>query len=206
MQDESPARPDPESLAQPGRLEVGQKAPRVETTTLEGTLLVIPHSERLVHLQFRRFAGCPICNLHLQSIARRHEELADAGIVEVAVFHSNADDLRSYGSLPFSVIADPERSLYAKFGVETSARALLDPRSWSAAARGLFRSRPTLSLSGGPLGLPGDFLIEPSGRIAALKYGAHADDQWSVDEILAAARSSSASTREGSRNRAGATV
>jgi hypothetical protein len=28
----------------------------------------------------RRFAGCPICNLHLREIARRHDELVAAGI------------------------------------------------------------------------------------------------------------------------------
>jgi hypothetical protein len=42
-----------------------------------------------------------------------------------------------------------------------------------------------LRLSGGPLGLPGDFLIAPSGQIKAVKYGTHAYDQWSVDELIA---------------------
>ena len=44
--------------------------------------------------------------------------------------------------------------------------------------------RPT----GGLLGLPADFLIAPDGRIAALKYGQHAYDQWTVDELLDHAR------------------
>jgi hypothetical protein len=35
--------------------------------------------------------------------------------------------------------------------------------------------------------LPGDFLIDTDGRIVAQKYGVHAYDQWSVDELLAAA-------------------
>ena len=35
-----------------------------------------------------------------------------------------------------------------------------------------------------PFGLPGDFLIAPSGRIKAVKYGTHAYDQWSVDELI----------------------
>jgi hypothetical protein len=34
------------------------------------------------------------------------------------------------------------------------------------------------------LGKPADFLIEPNGAIRACKYGVHADDQWSVDEML----------------------
>ena len=38
--------------------------------------------------------------------------------------------------------------------------------------------------TGGPFGLPADFLIAPDGRLAALKYGQHAYDQWTVDELL----------------------
>jgi hypothetical protein len=41
---------------------------------------------------------------------------------------------------------------------------------------------------GGPFGLPADFLIEPSGRISAVKYGTDAYDQWSVDELLGLAK------------------
>ena len=66
--------------------------PPRELTALSGTVQ-IPDPTRLVHLQLRRFAGCPICNLHLRSFARRHDELVRAGTVEVAVFHSSAEDL-----------------------------------------------------------------------------------------------------------------
>jgi hypothetical protein len=38
------------------------------------------------------------------------------------------------------------------------------------------------------LGLPADFLIGTDGRILALKYGVHAYDQWTVDELLSLAR------------------
>jgi hypothetical protein len=34
------------------------------------------------------------------------------------------------------------------------------------------------------LGLPADFLIGSDGRVLAAKFGRHADDQWSVDELL----------------------
>ncbi|MFG2769343.1 hypothetical protein [Streptomyces sp. NPDC048350] len=48
------------------------------------------------------------------------------------------------------------------------------------------RERPPVrNPRGGRLGLPADFLITPDGRIAAAKYGEHADDQWPVDELLA---------------------
>jgi hypothetical protein len=44
---------------------------------------------------------------------------------------------------------------------------------------------PPLNPKGGSLGLPADFLIATDGRVLACKYGSHAFDQWSVDEILA---------------------
>ena len=94
-----------------------------DLTSVSGDAVPIPDPNRLVHLQFRRFAGCPICNVHLQSIVRRHDEIANAGIREVVVFHSTDDELRHYvGDLPFTVIGDPEKVLYAD-SVSTPRRA-----------------------------------------------------------------------------------
>jgi peroxiredoxin len=154
----------------------------------------IPDPERLVHLQFRRFAGCPICNLHLRSVVRRHDEIEAAGIREVVVFHSPAEELREY-DLPFAVIPDPEKKLYAEFGVQASPRALLSPRAWGPLIRAVARSSVAIARrrEAGPggkqehgrLGLPADFLIAPDGRVVASKFGQHAYDQWEVDEVLA---------------------
>jgi hypothetical protein len=46
-----------------------------ELVTIHGEPVHIPEAQRFVHLQFRRYAGCPVCNLHLRSISRRHEEI-----------------------------------------------------------------------------------------------------------------------------------
>ncbi|RKT52407.1 peroxiredoxin-like family protein [Saccharothrix australiensis] len=167
-----------------------------EWEAVQGGVVRVPDPERLVHLQFRRFAGCPVCNLHLRTIVARHDEIRARGITEVVVFHSSAAELLPHvRDLPFAVIGDPEKRLYAEFGVESAPRALLDPRAWGAIVRGLARDlvpairgrRPLPTPSGGRLGLPADFLIAPDGRLIAEKRGVHADDQWSVDELLAAA-------------------
>lgn len=167
----------------------------------EGRVVRVPDPERLVHLQFRRFAGCPVCHLHLRSVVRRHAEIEAAGIREVVLFHSPAEELRPHvADFPFAVIADPEQRLYREFGVESSPRSLLDPRAWgpvlwsiarSAAAVARGRERlPARRQPNGRLGLPADLLIGPDGRVLAAKYGEHVYDQWSVDELLrlAAAR------------------
>lgn len=160
--------------------------------SVTGEQLTVPDPDCLVHLQFRRFAGCPVCNLHLQSVVRRHDEIVEAGIREVVFFHSPADELRMHtADLPFAVIADPEKRVYAEYGVKSAPRAVLDPRAWASIVRsiavGLVKRAPLPSPKqpNGRLGLPADFLIAPDGRVVASKHGEHAYDQWSVDEILA---------------------
>ncbi|MET8833764.1 peroxiredoxin-like family protein [Micromonospora sp. NPDC004540] len=176
----------------------GTVVTRRQLTTVTGPEVAVPDPERLVHLQFRRFAGCPVCNLHLRSIVRRHAEIEAAGVREVVLFHSPADELREHvAALPFAVVADPDRRLYREFGVESAKRSLLDPRAWwpilRAVARsgwGYLRGRerpPSATPHGGRLGLPADFLLAPDGRVLAAKHGEHVYDQWSVDELLALA-------------------
>ncbi|WP_321470921.1 AhpC/TSA family protein [uncultured Paludibaculum sp.] len=129
---------------------------------------------------------------------KREAELAAASIREVVIFHSTTEELLPYAmGLPFAVVADPDKLLYVEFGVESSLRALLDPRAWLAIARGILwslveigrgrESAPALQPHGGRFGLPADFLIASDGRVLACKYGSHAYDQWSVDEVLALA-------------------
>ena len=167
-----------------------------ELIPVDGPPVPVPDPDRLVHLQFRRFAGCPVCNLHVRSLTQRRADLEAVGVREVLVFHSTAELLREHtAGFPFPVIADPHKRLYAEFGVGASPRALLDPRAWPPILRALLRSSaavargrersPSVNPVGGRTGLPADFLIAGDGTIVAHKYGRHVFDQWSVDEILA---------------------
>jgi len=170
--------------------------PARQLTALSGEPVAIPDPGKLVHLQFRRFAGCPICNLHLRSFVQRSGEITSAGIREIVVFHSPAEELRKYQSdLPFTLIGDPGKQLYRQFGVEPALRSMLSPRLWPTMPRVLWNALRTalgpkhrlapLNPAGGLLGLPADFLIATDGTVIAAKYGKHAYDQWSVDQLLA---------------------
>jgi len=167
----------------------GDTVQRHDLVSIHGKPVRIPDPDRLVHLQFRRYAGCPVCNLHIRSVAARHDEILAAGVREVAVFHSEPETMLSFqGELPFAAVADPGKRLYAEFGVGTMPyTTALRPRSWRAAARGL-AGAPSLRGIGSKgqsyLGLPADFLIGPDGTILAVKYGKYTDDHWAVDELL----------------------
>lgn len=175
---------------------------------LGGRMIQVPDGKNLVHLQLRRFAGCPICNTHLRSVVQRKDEIARAGIHEVVVFHSTREELQRYAAdLPLDTVADPKRELYREFGVERSASAVLNLRLWPKFPRIMFtalrralhgRGFPPLRPNGGLLGRPADILMSAGGRVVAVNYGAHAYDQWSVDELLAHAEAANASERAAS--------
>jgi hypothetical protein len=44
------------------------------------------------------------------------------------------------------------------------------------------RTLGPINPTGGVLGLPGNFLIARDGRVAAVKYGEDAYDQWTIDQ------------------------
>jgi peroxiredoxin len=167
-------------------------ADKAGLTSIWGKPVHLSHtdSRRLIHLQFRRYAGSPICSAHLCTFARRREEIWRREIEEIIVFHSSAEDLRArHGDLPFAVVADPARLLYREFAIGSSFRAMFHPRSVLGAVRGSIATRcPRWGVHrSGRRSLPADFLIDGNGRVLVSKQGEHADDQWSVDELLALA-------------------
>jgi len=173
------------------QLRAGDSFPVTTLSNIHDAEVTIPDSKaHWVHLQFRRFAGCPICNLHLHSFVERHTELEKAGIHEVVVFHSPKASLLPFqGQFPFDVIGDPDKKLYREFGVESSVFAILNPSAWPAMIDGVgLKDRPQGDPEGGPLGLPADLLINSQGKVVASHYGKHAYDQWSVDEVLELAK------------------
>lgn len=137
------------------------------------------------HLQFRRFAGCPVCNLHLRSFAQGVDKLKSAHIETIAFFSSERQAMLPYqGDLPFAVVPDPERRWYTSFGVENSGLAMAHPSAMWAAFKGMAAVRSNPLQKGEHDGLPADFLLDERGAIVAVKYGRHANDQWSLDEVI----------------------
>ncbi|WP_323751495.1 peroxiredoxin-like family protein [Marinobacter sp.] len=168
------------------RKAIGDTVALADLSNIKGLPVQVPQPGKLVHLQFRRFAGCPICNLHLQSFFKNSSTLQENGIHEVVVFHASRERmLKDVINVPFDLIADPSRKLYREFGVESSWKAILNFKMMRSALKGVrtFGMKKPESLEA-ELGLPADFLIDESGRIVALKYGTHANDQWSLDEVI----------------------
>lgn len=153
---------------------------------IHGDKIDVPDMGRWTHLQFRRFSGCMICNLHLQTLIGRYSEIVDAGISELVFFQSNREALLDqFADIPIRLIADPEGEYYQKFGVGNSVMSVANPLVVLPAMRGMFKFGihfPKKEESF--FGLPADILIDGDGKIVAVHYGKHAYDQWSVDHLL----------------------
>jgi peroxiredoxin len=171
------------------KIPTGTVLPPTVLQTFRGETITIPSGgTELLHLQFRRFAGCPICNTHLRGFIKRAEDIKSAGVREIVFFHSSAKELVKHQTgLPFASVPDPGKTHYRAFGVETSLAGAMHPKALWAVLQSLVRGKMGLNMEHGPFGLPADFLISPAGKVLAVKYGTHAYDQWEVDELLAIA-------------------
>lgn len=151
-----------------------------------GETVEIPHPTRLTHLQFRRFAGCPVCNLHVHEFFDRYPELVDHNIQEVVVFQSSDKAMNDrLSDAPFPLVADSEKTLYEEFGVESSIPAIFNLRMMPSMVKGVWRHGLKLPETvGAAFNLPAEFLIDSAGNVVAAKYGKNYDDQWDVDELI----------------------
>ncbi|MBI3561726.1 MAG: hypothetical protein HY080_08430 [Gammaproteobacteria bacterium] len=68
------------------RITVGDVIEQRVLETLQSGPVEIPHPVQLTHLQFRRFAGCPLCNLH------RSLDVSEAG--GKTIIHQTSSALR----------------------------------------------------------------------------------------------------------------
>jgi hypothetical protein len=49
-------------------IEVGDLVSERTLVTIQGEPVQLPDRDRLVHLQFRRYSGCPLCNVAPPSV------------------------------------------------------------------------------------------------------------------------------------------
>ena len=86
-----------------------------------------------------------------------------------------------------NAVGDREKYYYRQFGVESSW-SFASPAAIRAALASILCGNFGRKITGGPLGLPAEFLVAPDGCIKAAHYGKHAYDQWTIETLLNLAR------------------
>ena len=119
-------------------------------------------------------------------------ELERRGAAALVVSFSRVDALEGYRrhlSLPFPVAADPDRSAYRAYGLESGTRwQVWHPRVlWRylvLTLRGMKLQRPAPDEDLNQLG--GDFVIDAGGIVRLAHRSQRPDDRPSVEQLLAA--------------------
>lgn len=169
------------------QVSVGDRAPAFLATTWLGEAIELErYRGRKVWLAFFRFASCPLANLRVHEISKRHD-LSANGIQIVAVFPSPRERIAAHvgkQNLPFPLVSDPHERLYMLYGLRASVAGLIGRdvglRTVQAAALG-FLPGPT---DGTITRLPGDFLIDEEGIVRHVHNGDDVADHIPFERVL----------------------
>lgn len=173
------------------QLKAGQTAPDFITTDLQGKPVVLSNYRgKKVLLSFYRTAGCPVCNLRFHEIEKEAAFLRSKGVVQVAIYRSQAANLRTYlgGQTVFPfIIADPQGELYQLYNIERSMGKLISGLLFHGGIGQLNRGKKLFTRKvedDGPVDLIStEFLIDEMGQVVTAYYGRYSGDFMPVADI-----------------------
>jgi peroxiredoxin len=168
-------------------LSIGQPAPAFTATTVTGeTINLRDLRGRKVWLAFFRYVGCPLCNLRIHELIRRHGDLEEKGLALLAVFQSPVERLRRFADRrrpPFTLISDPDEALYRLYGVTAGLAGFLAPSVIPKLAKAAIHGFWPGATDGTKTRLPADFLIDEGGVIADLFQGRDIGEHIPIERV-----------------------
>lgn len=162
-------------------LTTGDQAPGFEVEDIAGKKIRLKdYEDKKLLLCFYRYAGCPFCNVLLHSLIERYSQLHFRGLEVVAFIQSPKESIISYPmkrqvpSPPFPIVADPDRSVYTKYGVQESLSGMAKGaiKAPSMMARIMKHQYPQGKVDGRFLLMPAFFIINKDQNIYQAYYGA----------------------------------
>lgn len=182
------------------RLRVGDRAPDVVLQSLDGARLNCSSPRIPAVVLFTRYAGCPICQLHVSHIAQAMPEFRARSCGVWMIFQSTQQHLEAAmaeWNPGFSAVADPAAHLYDAFAAGSSMAGFIHPRSLLAVVRAIRAGKRHGRFEGREMQMPAGFVLESSGRLAFARYGRHVGDDAPIVELLAAIDSMNSRPRTG---------
>ncbi|MCF6289281.1 MAG: AhpC/TSA family protein [Proteobacteria bacterium] len=170
------------------RIKPATKTIQIKLPSIDGSIVDSnSFSGRPYMLSFYRFASCPFCNLRINELVTRYNEL-DKNFAIIAIFDSTLENLQQHTlkhQSPFPILADEENEFYKKFAIENSFLGVLKGMFFRMPTlfKGLFKGYAPTKIKGSITTMPADFLIDKNGIIQVAYYGSDEGDHLSFDEI-----------------------
>jgi peroxiredoxin Q/BCP len=175
----------------PTKLEVNQSIPDFTATDVTGkTISSTTLRGKKTVVIFERFVGCPVCNAHVHQLMQEYKSLKEKGIELIVIYESSNENLMKYATteeIPFTLIADPNGTLYDTFGVTKSMakvmKGFLFKGGKDAANEGQKSYKGNYEMDGSKSRLTAEFLINTDGTIAKAHYAQYLNDNLPIATI-----------------------
>ena len=141
-----------------------------------------------VLLTFYRFARCPMCNLRINEILKRYDELGK-NFTMVGIFDSKINNLRqamNRHDIPFTILADENFKYFEKYDVKTSWWGVIRASftRFTKFNKALFlKGYIPFPIKGHFNTLPVDILIDEKGVVVDVKYAKDIGDHFSFEKL-----------------------
>ncbi len=152
------------------------------------------YSGKKILLGFFRNVNCPFCNLRAHQLSKLREAF-EANSLQMIFFFESKPELMLKSIFhqdisPIPLIGDPEKKIYATYGVERSTwkfmKTMLTSGASTAMKEGKKLNLPEEKDKDASSNLiPADFLIDEEFKVVKAHYGENANDHLSVEEIKA---------------------
>ncbi len=171
------------------KLRIGDRAPAAVLEALDGSRLDCSRPGGPVVVSFTRYAGCPVCQLHVARIAAAMPEFRARSCGVWMVFQSTPARLQAAMAEwqpGFAAVADPTARLYDAFGAAASLAGYVHPRSLLALGRATVAGKRHGRFEGRETQMPADFVLDHAGGIILAHQGRDVGDDTPVAALLAA--------------------
>lgn len=158
------------------------------------------YKDKKLLIAFFRHAGCPFYNLRVHALTKVHEKLKAKGFEMIFFFESKESVLlRSTFHKevsPIPLISDPDKEIYAKYGLEESKKI-----SRNSHITSFIQTAIKAKLKGVPMNMPeeqeslntipAEFLVDKGLRLKKLHYSKSLTDRLDINLIEKFAEDSS---------------
>ncbi len=175
-------------------LDINVGAPTFELKDIFGrTISLDNYKGKKIFIGFFRHAGCPFCNLRVHALQKKHLELQGLNLEMIFFFESKANVLLSSifhkEVSPIPLIADPEKTMYQTYGIETSAAKSTKSHLTSfiqTAIKAKMNGLPMHMMADGESisTMPAEFLLDENLTIRKVHYANGLNDRLSMNFIF----------------------
>lgn len=145
-----------------------------------------------IHLGFFRNVNCPFCNLRVHQLSKLNVAFKEKDLTMLYFFESDPKLLLKsifhQEISPIPLIGDPEKRIYAQYGVEASVLKVISTLFFKGTMKDM-KAGKALNLPGEKDKdatqslMPADFLIDEKFIIQNAYYGKNLNDHIAIDEI-----------------------